>query len=218
MAVKAGFWNSVKAMPSVKKIIASFWRNNPISVQIIGICSALAVTAKLETAITMSIALTLVVTLASGIISALRGLIPHNIRMIAQMAVIATLVIIIDELLRAYFYDISKQMSIFVGLIMTNCIVQGRAEAFAMHNPPRASMLDGFASGVGYSFILICVGFLRELLGSGQLLGFKVVPQWLYNLGYQDNGLMLLAPGAFIIIGLFVWLQYALCNRKTKRG
>ena len=165
----------------------------------------------------MSIALIIVVTLSNGIISLMRNFIPHNIRIIVQMAVIATLVIIIDEVLRAYFFAISKQMSVFVGLIITNCIVLGRAEGFAMHNPPVASMADGFANAVGYSFILICVGFLRELLGSGQLLGFQVVPQWFYDLGYQNNGLMLLAPGAFIIIGLFVWLQYAVLNRTAKR-
>lgn len=204
------------ANPFLHKISASLWRDNPIAVQILGICSALAVTVKLETAITMSLALIVVVTLSNGIISLIRNLIPHNIRIIAQMAVIATLVIIIDEFLRAYFYDISKQLSVFVGLIITNCIVLGRAEGFAMHNPPMAAMADGFANALGYSFILICVGFLRELLGAGQLLGMQIVPQWLYDLGYQNNGVMLLAPGAFIIIGLFVWLQYALLNRKPK--
>lgn len=204
------------ANPFLHKISASLWRDNPIVVQILGICSALAVTVKLETAITMSLALIVVVTLSNGIISLIRNLIPHNIRIIAQMAVIATLVIIIDEFLRAYFYDISKQLSVFVGLVITNCIVLGRAEGFAMHNPPVASMADGFANALGYSFILICVGFLRELLGAGQLLGMQIVPQWLYDLGYQNNGVMLLAPGAFIIIGLFVWLQYALLNRKPK--
>lgn len=205
------------AFSFLRQISAALWRDNPIAVQILGICSALAVTVKLETAITMSLALIVVVTLSNGIIALLRNLIPHNIRIIVQMAVIATLVIIIDECLRAYFYNISKQLSVFVGLIITNCIVLGRAESFAMHNPPVASMADGFANALGYSFILICVGFLRELLGAGQLLGFQVVPQWLYDLGYQNNGVMLLAPGAFIIIGLFVWLQYAVLNRKTKR-
>lgn len=199
-----------------KKISAALWRDNPIAVQILGICSALAVTVKLETAITMSIALLLVVVVSNGIIAAMRDIIPHNIRIIVQMAVIATLVIIINELLRAYFYGISKQLSIFVGLIITNCIVLGRAEGFAMHNPPLAAMADGFYNGLGYGFILICVAFPRELLGSGQLLGFQVVPQWLYNAGYQDMGLMLLAPGAFIVIGLFVWLQNALLNRKSQ--
>lgn len=199
-----------------KKIGAALWRDNPIAVQILGICSALAVTVKLETAITMSIALLLTVAMSNGIIAAMRKIIPHNIRIIVQMAVIATLVIIIDELLRAYFYGISKQLSIFVGLIITNCIVLGRAEGFAMHNPPLAAMADGFYNGLGYGFILISVAFFRELLGSGQLLGFQIAPQWLYNAGYQDMGLMLLAPGAFIVIGLFVWLQYALLNRKSK--
>lgn len=209
--------SSLTKSPTYRKIAAALWRDNPIAVQILGICSALAVTVKLETAITMSIALTLVVALSNFFISLLRGFIPHNIRIIVQMAVIATLVILIDELLRAYFYDISRQLSVFVGLIITNCIVLGRAEGFAMHNPPLASMADGFANGVGYSSILIGVAFIRELLGSGQLLGYQVMPQWLYDMGYQDMGIMLLAPGAFIIIGLFVWLEYTLLNRNKKR-
>lgn len=208
--------SSLTKSPTYRKIKAALWHDNPIAVQILGICSALAVTVKLETAITMSIALTLVVALSNFFISLLRGFIPHNIRIIAQMAVIATLVILIDEILRAYFYGISKQLSVFVGLIITNCIVLGRAEGFAMHNPPIASMADGFANGVGYSSILIGVAFFRELLGSGQLLGYQVMPQWLYDMGYEDMGLMLLAPGAFIIIGLFVWLEYTLLNRKKR--
>lgn len=203
--------------PFLRQISAALWRDNPVAIQVLGICSALAVTLKLETAITMSLALMVVVTLSSGIIALIRNLIPRNIRIIVQMAVIATLVIIIDEFLRAFFYDIAKQLSVFVGLIITNCIVLGRTEGFAMHNPPLASMADGFANAVGYSLIMVSVGFLRELLGAGQLLGFQVVPQGLYDLGYQNNGMLLLAPGAFIIIGLFVWLQHVLLNRKSKR-
>lgn len=197
-----------------KTIAGAFWDQNPVSKLTLGICSSLAVTVQLSTAIVMSLALTTVVAFSSMIISLMRNQIPRNIRIIVEVTVIATLVIIADELLKAFMYDISKQLSVFVGLIITNCIVMGRAETFGMSNPPVPSFIDGLANGIGYSSILIGVAFFRELLGAGKLFGFKVVPQWAYAAGYEDMGLMLLAPGAFIMIGLFVWLEHTLLNRR----
>jgi Na+-transporting NADH:ubiquinone oxidoreductase subunit D len=176
--------------------------NNPITIQVLGICSALAVTVKVDTAIVMTLALTAVLTLSNVVISLLRNVIPSGIRMIIEMAVIATLVIIADQLLQAYLFDLSKQLSVFVGLIITNCIVMGRAEAFALQNPPKASMLDGLGNGLGYGIILIAVASLREIIGFGSWLNFKLLPEQ-----YMGNGLALLAPGAFIILGLLIWLQ-----------
>ncbi|MGD8543154.1 MAG: NADH:ubiquinone reductase (Na(+)-transporting) subunit D [Desulfobacteraceae bacterium] len=193
-----------------KAISAALWQSNPISKQILGICSALAVTVQLQTAIVMGLALTLVVAFSNLIIALLRDLIPRNIRIIAEVAIIATLVILADELLRAFLYDISKQLSVFVGLIITNCIVMGRAETYAMSHGAYDSFVDGVANGIGYSSILIGVAFVRELLGSGKLLGFQVVPEVFYTAGYENMGLMVLAPGAFIAIGLFVWLEHTL--------
>ncbi|MCP4692793.1 MAG: NADH:ubiquinone reductase (Na(+)-transporting) subunit D [Desulfobacterales bacterium] len=183
---------------------------NPISNQMLGICSALAVTVQLKTAIAMGMSLTLVLAFSNLTISLMRNVIPRNIRMIVELCVIATLVILADELLRAYLYDISKQLSVFVGLIITNCIVMGRAETFALGNPPGLSFLDGLGNGAGYASVLILVSAVRELLGSGKLLGFSVVPRAFYDAGYEDMGFMLLAPAAFIIIGLLVWLQKSL--------
>ncbi len=183
------------------------WGNNPISIQMLGICSSLAVTVQLKTAVVMSLSLAFVVAFSSMIISLIRNHIPRNIRILAELAVIATLVILADEFLRAYFYDISKQLSVFVGLIITNCIVMGRAEAFALSNPPHLAFVDGLGNGAGYGSVLITVAFIRELLGSGKLFGFKVIPESMYAAGYEDTGFMLLAPAAFIIIGLLVWLQ-----------
>lgn len=195
-------------------ISQALWQSNPISKQILGICSALAVTVQLKTAIVMSLALTFVVAFSNLVISLMRRQIPRNIRIIVEVAVIATLVIIADEFLRAFMYDISKQLSVFVGLIITNCIVMGRAETFAMGNPPGRSFVDGVANGIGYSSILCGVAFFRELLGAGKLLGFQVIPQSFYDAGYHNMGLMLLAPGAFIMIGLFVWLEHTLLKEK----
>ncbi len=193
-------------MASSKKLLMDpFSDNNPITVQVLGICSALAVTVKVDTAIVMTLALTAVVTLSNFVISLLRNVIPGGIRMIVEMAVIATLVIIADQLLQAYLFDISKQLSVFVGLIITNCIVMGRAEAFALQNPPGASLLDGLGNGLGYGIILIAVASIREFLGFGSWLGFKILPD-----SYMGNGLALLAPGAFIILGLLIWLQRTL--------
>jgi Na+-transporting NADH:ubiquinone oxidoreductase subunit D len=193
-----------------RMIADALWKTNPISKQVLGICSALAVTVQMNTAIVMALALTFVVAFSNLIISSMRNAIPRNIRIIVEVAVIATLVIIADEVLKAFLFNISKQLSVFVGLIITNCIVMGRAETYAMANPPGRSFLDGVANGLGYGSILVGVSFFRELLGSGKLLGFQVVPQLAYDMGYTDMGLMLLAPGAFIVIGLFVWLEHTL--------
>ncbi len=185
--------------------------NNPITVQMLGICSALAVTAQLNTAITMSIAVTLVVTASNTVISALRKVIPSKIRMIVEMVVISSLVIIVDQIIKAFAYEISKQLSVFVGLIITNCIVMGRAEAFAMQNPPKAAALDGLGNGLGYSVILIIVAIIREVLGAGTLGGLRVLPE-----SYPGNGLMVIAPGAFVIIGLLIWLQRSVTKKSIE--
>ena len=179
--------------------------NNPIALQILGICSALAVTTSLSVTLVMCIALTSVTALSNFFISIVRNQIPSSIRMIVQMVIIASLVIVVDQVLKAYAYSISKQLSVFVGLIITNCIVMGRAEAFAMQNPPHMSFLDGVGNGLGYSFILICVAVVRELLGAGKLFGIEILP--VVNAGgwYQPNGLLLLPPSAFFIIGLIIW-------------
>ena len=181
--------------------------NNPITRQVLGICSALAVTVKMDTAIVMTLALTFVLVFSNIIISMMRNLIPAKVRIIVFLTVIASLVILADQLLKAFLFDISKQLSVFVGLIITNCIVMGRAEAFATQNPVKESALDGLGNSLGYGLILILVAFFRELLGSGTLLGFQIVPQALYDIGFQDMGLMLLAPGAFIVLGLLIWVQ-----------
>ncbi len=198
-------------------LIKGIWKENPVAYQVLGICSALAVTVKMSTAIVMGLALTLVTAFSSMIISSLRKKIPSNIRIIVELAVIASLVIVTDEILQAFFYDISKQLSIFVGLIITNCIVLGRAEAFALANNPVDSFIDGIANGLGYSLILIAVAFVRELLGAGKFLGFSVIPQFAFDLGYQNMGLMVLAPGAFFIIGLLVWLKNSLPNMSHEK-
>jgi Na+-transporting NADH:ubiquinone oxidoreductase subunit D len=187
-------------------------QENPISRQMLGICSSLAVTVQLKTAIVMGLSLTLVLSISNLSISLLRNIIPRNIRMIVELTVIASLVIVADELLRAFLYDISKQLSVFVGLIITNCIVMGRAETYALGHPPGLSFMDGLGNGAGYGSVLIFVAFIRELLGSGKLLGYQVIPGAVYDLGYENMGFMLLAPAAFIIIGLLVWFQNWLTN------
>jgi len=181
--------------------------NNPIATQVLGICSALAVTVQLQTAIVMSIAVILVLAFSNVLISMVRNKVPSNIRIIVELAIIATLVILVDQVLKAFLYDISKQLSVFVGLIITNCIVLGRAEAFALQNKPWPSFLDGIGNGLGYSMILITVAFGREILGSGTLFGFQLIPDAAYAAGYQNMGLMVLAPGAFILLGLIIWVQ-----------
>ncbi len=207
-------WTIIRRTKSYKEIVKALWEANPISKQILGICSALAVTVQLKTAIVMSLALTVVVAFSSLAISLMRNMIPRNIRIIVEVGVIATLVILADEVLKAFLYDISKQLSVFVGLIITNCIVLGRAEGYALTNPPFRSFMDGIANGVGYSSILIGVAFFRELLGSGKLWGYAVIPRAFYDAGYENMGIMLLAPGAFIIIGLFVWLENSVLRKE----
>ncbi|BFQ94244.1 NADH:ubiquinone reductase (Na(+)-transporting) subunit D [Gallibacterium anatis] len=179
--------------------------NNPIALQILGICSALAVTTKLETAIVMAISVSLVTAFSSFFISCIRNYIPNSVRIIVQMAIIASLVIVVDQILRAYAYNISKQLSVFVGLIITNCIVMGRAEAFAMKEKPIDSFLDGIGNGLGYGAILVIVAFIRELIGSGKLFGVTVFQTIQDGGWYQTNGLFLLAPSAFFIIGFIIW-------------
>jgi Na+-transporting NADH:ubiquinone oxidoreductase subunit D len=181
--------------------------NNPITKQVLGICSALAVTVKMDTAIVMVLALTSVLTLSNMIISSMRNLIPSKVRIIVMLTVIATLVILADQVLKAFLFDISKQLSVFVGLIITNCIVMGRAEAFALQNTVKDSALDGIGNSLGYGIILILVSAIRELFGSGALLGINVIPDSFYAAGYENMGLMLLAPGAFIVLGLIIWVQ-----------
>ena len=181
------------------------FNNNPIALQILGICSALAVTSNLRTALVMSVALTVVIALSNLFISLLRKQIPASIRMIVQVVIIASLVIVVDQVLRAVAYDLARTLSVFIGLIITNCIVMGRAEAFAMQNPPLPSFLDGLGNGLGYSVLLIALGFTRELLGSGTLFGATILPSAADGGWYVGNGLLLLPPSAFFLIGLFIW-------------
>lgn len=187
--------------------------NNPITVQVLGICSALAITVQLKPAVVMSISVMAVMAASNVIISLLRNLIPNRIRIIVQLVVVASMVILVDQILRAYAYDVSKELSIFIGLIITNCIVMGRLEAFALGNGVWKSFLDGVGNAAGYGWILIVVAFIRELFGSGELWGIPVIPQFIYDLGYQDNGLMLLSPMALIVVGLYIWIQ-RFYNRK----
>lgn len=186
-------------------ILRPIFRDNPITLQILGICSALAVTTSMKVSLVMAVAVTLVTAFSSLFVSLIRNQIPSSIRIIAQMTIIASLVIVVDQVLKAYAYETSKQLSVFVGLIITNCIVMGRAEAYAMKNPPGMSFLDGIGNGLGYGVVLLIVGFFRELLGAGRLFGFEILP--LVNNGgwYLPNGLMLLAPSAFFLIGLLIW-------------
>ena len=189
------------AAKSKEVLLDPLFNNNPIALQVLGICSALAVTTKLETALVMSAALTVVTIGSNCAVSLIRNGIPSSIRIIVQLTIIASLVIITDQVLKAYVYDVSKQLSVFVGLIITNCIVMGRAEAFAMQNDMKMSFLDGIGNGLGYSLVLILVAFFRELFGSGKLMGIEVLPSSIY----QPNGLMLLSPSAFFLIGLGIW-------------
>lgn len=182
-------------------------KNNPVIVQVLGICSALAVTAQLEPAFVMSLSLTAVLAFANVIISLLRNTIPSRIRIIVQLVVVAALVIIVDQVLKAFAYEVSKQLSVFVGLIITNCILMGRLEAFALGNKPWPAFLDGIGNGIGYSIILLIVAFFRELLGSGTVFGFQVVPDAFYEMGYVNNGLMILPPMALIVVGCIIWVQ-----------
>ena len=199
-------------MAKMRKIVTDpLVDNNPITWQVLGVCSALAVTTQVSTALVMSMALTIVLCCSNVAISLLRKLIPNKIRMIVELCVIATLVILADQVLKAFMYDISKQLSVFVGLIITNCIVMGRAEAFALQNPPWKSFLDGLGNGLGYSVVLILVAAIRELLGNGSILGFQILGDW-----YVGNTLMLLPPGAFVIIGLLIWLQRTFISKELR--
>jgi len=182
-------------------------KNNPIIVQVLGICSALAVTSKLEPSLVMAISVTLVTAFGNVIISLLRKTIPKRIRIIVQLVVVAALVTIVSEILKAYAYDVNKQLSVFVGLIVTNCILMGRLEAFALGNGPWPSFLDGIGNGLGYGAILVIVGFFRELLGSGSLMGYQVIPDSFYAAGYENNGLMMLAPMAILIVACIIWIH-----------
>ncbi|PTU74901.1 NADH:ubiquinone reductase (Na(+)-transporting) subunit D [Pseudomonas mangrovi] len=194
------------AQPGIREVLLNpIFNNNPIGLQILGICSALAVTSNLKTALVMSIALTLVTGFSNLFISMIRSQIPSSIRMIVQMVIIASLVIVVDQVLKAFAYSLSKQLSVFVGLIITNCIVMGRAEAFAMQNPPVLSFFDGIGNGLGYSAMLIALGFIRELFGAGKLMGYEILPVINDGGWYLPNGMLLLPPSAFFLIGLFIW-------------
>ena len=193
-----------------KEIIFNpFSKDNPVLVQVLGICSTLAVTVSLEPAIVMSVSVIAVLAFSNVIISLIRNTIPPTIRIIVQLVVVAALVIMVQQFLLAYNYDVSKKLSVFIGLIITNCILMGRLEAFAMHNKPWPSFLDGIGNGLGYGLVLVIVGFFRELLGSGSLMGYKVIPQCVYDTGYMDNGLMILPPMALIVVACVIWVQRA---------
>lgn len=200
-------------MSQIKKLLIEPLRKvNPVTVLVLGICSCLAVTAQLKPALVMGVSVTVVTAFSNLIISLLRKGIPARIRIIVQLVVVATMVILVDQFLKAFVYDVSKQLSVFVGLIITNCIVMGRLEAFAMSHKPWDSFLDGLGNGLGYSLILIIVAFFRELLGSGTLFGYPIIPTAFYEAGYQNNGLMILPPMALIIVGIIIWIN----NNKTE--
>ncbi len=185
------------------------FKENPVTVQVLGICSALAVTSKLEPAIVMGLSVTIIVAMANVIISLIRNTIPNRIRIIVQLVVVAALVTLVSEVLKAFLYDVSVQLSVYIGLIITNCILMGRLEAFAMQNKPWPSFLDGIGNGVGYAMILVIVAFFREFFGTGALLGIQIIPESAYEAGYMNNGLMLMTPAAFILIACIVWYQRA---------
>ncbi|MDR8013635.1 NADH:ubiquinone reductase (Na(+)-transporting) subunit D [Ectopseudomonas guguanensis] len=196
----------IMSQPTIKEVLLNpVFNNNPIGLQILGICSALAVTSNLQTALVMSAALTLVCGFSNLFISMIRSQIPGSIRMIVQMVIIASLVIVVDQVLKAYAFSLSKQLSVFVGLIITNCIVMGRAEAFAMQNPPVLSFFDGIGNGLGYSAMLVALGVIRELFGAGKLMGYEIFSVVNDGGWYQPNGMLLLPPSAFFLIGLFIW-------------
>ena len=184
-------------------------KDNPVIVQVLGICSALAVTAKLEPAVVMTISVTAVLAFANVIISLMRNTIPNSIRIIVQLVVVAALVVIVDQVLKAWNYEVSKALSVFIGLIITNCIIMGRLEAFAMSNRPWPAFLDGIGNALGYGIILIIVAFIRELFGSGSIFGYQVIPEWWYDAGYQNNGMMILPPMALITVACIIWVHRA---------
>ncbi len=193
---------------NIKLLTAPLHKDNPITIQVLGICSALAITVKLKPALVMALSVTIVVAISNVVIAALRNYIPERIRIIVQLVVAATLVILVDQILKAYAFDVSKQLSVFVGLIITNCILMGRLEAFAMANKPWPSFLDGLGNGAGYGLILIIVSFFRELLGSGTIFGYPLMEKiGIYSTGYENNGLFILPPMALILVGLIIWVQ-----------
>ena len=194
---------------SIKKYFGPLSKDNPVLVQILGVCSALAVTAQLKPAFVMAISVTIVAAFSNLFISLLRNKIPPRIRIIVQLVVIATLVILVDQVLQAFFYDVSKMLSVFVGLIITNCIIMGRVEGYALSNPPGASFLDGVFNGLGYGLVLITLGTVREILGSGTLWKIQIIPNSFYEHGYMNNGLMVLPPAALILVGVMIWIQRA---------
>lgn len=198
---------SIFSAKNLKYLTSPFSANNPVIVQILGICSALAVTVQLKPAIVMALSVTVVTGFSNLVMSLLRNGVPSRIRIIVQLVVIAALVILVDQVLKAFVFEVSKQLSVYVGLIITNCIVMGRIEAFALGNKPLPSLLDGLANGVGYGLILVVVAFFRELFGSGTLLGFRIIPESFYAAGYVNNGLVILPPMALILIGCIIWIQ-----------
>jgi Na+-transporting NADH:ubiquinone oxidoreductase subunit D len=181
--------------------------SNPVTVQVLGICSALAVTVQMKNALVMSLAVLMVVICSNMLISSMRNVIPGRIRIIVQLVIVAALVIVVDQLLKAFVFDVSKQLSVFVGLIITNCIIMGRLEAFALNNTPSLSAWDGLGNGIGYGLILLVVAFFKELLGAGKLFGFQVIPEAIYQAGYMNNNLMLLPPSSLIVVGIYIWVQ-----------
>ncbi len=195
------------SLKDLKLLTGPLNKQNPVTVQVLGICSALAVTVKLKPAFVMGISVIIVTAFSNLIISFLRKSIPSSIRIIVQLVVVAALVILVDQVLKAFVYDVSKQLSVFVGLIITNCIIMGRLEAFAMANKPWPSFVDGIGNGAGYAIILIIISFIRELFGSGTLWGYKVVPQSFYDAGYMNNGMMIMPPMALILVGIIIWVQ-----------
>ena len=199
-----------------RAVLDPLWDNNPIALQVLGICSALAVTTGVKTSVVMGISVVAVTAAAAVIVSLLRNLIPNKIRIVVQLVVVSAAVICVDEVLKAYMYDLSKQLSVFIGLIITNCMVMGRLEAYSMGNPPWRSFLDAVGNGLGYAWILIAVGVVREIGGAGKLFGYQVIPESLYEAGYVNNGLMVLAPGAFILLGIIVWIQRAISGYVEK--
>jgi len=192
--------------------------DNPVTVQILGICSALAVTTKLKPAIVMGLSVIVVTAFSNLVISAMRNSIPPRIRIIVQLVVVASMVILVDQLLRAFVYDVSKQLSVYVGLIITNCIIMGRLEAFAMGNKPWPSFMDGIGNGIGYAVILVVVGLIREIFGSGSILGYTIIPQAFYDAGYINNGMMIMPTMALILVGVIIWIQRSFNKELIEKG